>query len=104
MASSLYTGAFRFFGLSKKDEATRPGMILAFRPDASHVLADIPARVVSVGQRFRSGEYLVTIEFARPIKYHNEVIRRIDAFRSELYQPEARVSRQQPSLAAMGRV
>ena len=66
---------------------TRIGMRLAFQPTASRALADIPAQVVAIGPRFRSGEYLVTLEYARPIQYRNEVIRRIDAFRSELYEP-----------------
>ena len=41
-----------------------------------------------IGPRFRSGDYLVTLEYARPLTYHNEVIQRIDAFRSELYLVE----------------
>src|SRR5919199_5840921 len=63
------------------------GMTLAFTPAASADLAHIPARVIDVWPRFRSGDYLVTLEFEQPIKLQNEVIRHIDAFFSELYQP-----------------
>jgi len=63
------------------------GMTLAFRETASQELADVPARVVDIWPRFRSGDYLVTLEFDQPIKFKNQVIRHIDAFFSELYQP-----------------
>ena len=65
----------------------KPGMTLAFKRTASEALADIPAKVIEVWPRFRSGDYLVTLEFAQPIKYRNEIIRHIDAFVSELYEP-----------------
>ena len=64
-------------------------MTLAFKPMASRVLGDIPAQVVAIWPRFRSGDYLVTLEYAAPIPYHGEVIQRIEAFRTELYQPPA---------------
>ncbi|HEX6289028.1 MAG TPA: hypothetical protein VFZ66_07545 [Herpetosiphonaceae bacterium] len=60
------------------------GMILAFKNHPSHPLAAIPARVIYVWPRFRSGDYLVTLEYDRPIKFKNEFITRIDAFMSEL--------------------
>src|ERR687886_1127125 len=63
------------------------GMTLAFTPAASADLAHIPARVIAVWPRFRSGDYLVTLEFAQPIAWHHEVIQQIEAFMSELYQP-----------------
>lgn len=63
------------------------GMTLAFRKTASQELADVPARVVDIWPRFRSGDYLVTLEYDQPIKFRNQVIRHIDAFFSELYQP-----------------
>jgi len=62
-------------------------MTLAFKPAASETLADIPARVVEIWPRFRSGDYLVTLEYAQPVKCGRDFIRHIDAFFSELYQP-----------------
>jgi hypothetical protein len=64
-------------------------MTLAFQPRASEPLADIPAQVIEVWPRFRSGDYLVTLEYANPITCKNETVKRIEAFRSELYQPGA---------------
>ncbi len=60
------------------------GMTLAFTPEASAELAHIPACVIYVWPRFRSGAYLVTLEYAQPVKLGNERIRQIDAFISEL--------------------
>ncbi len=62
----------------------RVGMILAFKDHPPHPLAAIPARVVYVWPRFRSGDYLVTLEYDRPVKFKNEIITLIDAFMSEL--------------------
>jgi hypothetical protein len=62
-------------------------MVLAFTQTASQELADLPARVVDIWPRFRSGDYLVTLEFDQPITIRNQVIQQIDAFWSELYQP-----------------
>ena len=53
----------------------------------AEVLADVPARVIYVGPRFSSGDYLVTLEYERPMKWGSEYITTIDAFMSELYQP-----------------
>ena len=61
------------------------GVVLAFTPEASEELAGLPARVTEVWPPFRSGDYLVTLEFDRPVKVGNEIIRHIDAFISELY-------------------
>ena len=63
------------------------GMTVAFRPSAEADLADVPARVVAIWPRLRSGEYLVTLEYARPIACHHELIQQVEAFMSELYQP-----------------
>ena len=62
------------------------GMTLAFRKTASASLADIPARITHIWPRFRSGDYLVSLEYAKPVKYKNHFISHIDAFMSELYQ------------------
>jgi hypothetical protein len=83
-------------------QQTKPrlGMTLAFKPAASEALADIPARVVEIWPRFRSGDYLVKIEYAQPVKCGGEFIRHIDAFLSELYQP--RVHMRHPASADPG--
>ncbi len=67
----------------------RLGMTLAFKPSAEATLAGIPAHIVHVWPRFHSGDYLVTLEFAQPVKVRNVFIRQIDAFVSELDQPSA---------------
>ena len=63
------------------------GMTLAFKPGSEPQLAALPARIVHVWPRFSSGDYLVTLEYARPVKLRNVYLRQIDAFVSELYQP-----------------
>ena len=63
------------------------GMPFAFTAAAAPGLAGIPARVIAVWPRFRSGDYLVTLEYAQPMAWHHEVIQQIEAFMSELYQP-----------------
>ncbi len=68
------------------------GMTLAFKREALKELADIPARVIDVWPRFRSGDYLVTLEYAQPVQVEHDFIRHIEAFASELYQVEAAVS------------
>jgi len=73
-----------------KPARIRRGMRVAFKAAASRALADVPARVVAMGPRFRSGDYLVTIEYDRPRSYRNEVIQQIDAFGSELYPVDTR--------------
>ena len=69
--------------------STKPevGMKLAFKPSASEALAGVPADVIGIWPRFRSGDYLVTLEYARPVKVGKDLVSRIDAFVSELYQP-----------------
>jgi hypothetical protein len=62
-------------------------MLLAFKGTAGVPLADIPARVIYVWPRFKSGDYLVTLEYRRPMKWGSEYITTIDAFVSELYEP-----------------
>ena len=66
MISASYTSASWIPWGQRKGARTRRGMILAFKPTASRALADVPARVVTIGPRFRSGDYLVTLEYARP--------------------------------------
>ena len=47
-----------------------------------------PTEVVRVWPRFRSGDYLVTLELAVPVKTHEGVIAHIDVFMSELVDLE----------------
>lgn len=65
---------------------TKPvrGMTMAFKQTASQSLAGIPATIVDIWPRFRSGDYLVTLEYATPVKFRKALIRHIDAFISEL--------------------
>ena len=63
------------------------GMILAFQPTPAEPLAGIPAQVISIWPRFRSGDYLVTLEYPQPVKTKEGLIGHIDAFMSELCPP-----------------
>ena len=63
------------------------GMRVAFRPGTEDGLASIPANVVHIWPRFPSGDYLVTLEYAQPVKVGQVFLRQMDAFVSELYQP-----------------
>ncbi len=76
--------------MSPSAYATKPtvGMYLTFRAGSS-ALAGIPGRVTYVWPRFRSGDYLVTLEYAEPVKFRNALIKHIDAFVSELEQAAA---------------
>jgi hypothetical protein len=71
-----------------QEQVVKPkvGMTLAFR-GAGESLAGIPATVVYVWPRFRSGDYLVTLQYAQPVPYGKQFIRHIDAFVSELEVP-----------------
>jgi len=51
---------------------------------AAEPLADTSGTVVEVWPRFRSGDYLVTLEYAQPVRLGKELIYHIDAFVSEL--------------------
>ncbi len=66
----------------------RIGMTLTFTTVASRELAGIPATVTYIWPRLRSGDYLVTLTYARPIKYDGENITQIDALLSELEMHE----------------
>ena len=60
------------------------GMRLTFASTACAELAGIPAEVTYIWPRFRSGDYLVTLEYAQPVKLGKTLIRHIDVFVSEL--------------------
>ena len=80
MAAHAYPGITS----AKHPVKPAPGMTLAFKTSVSSDLAGIPAHVVYVWPRFRSGNYLVTLEYPRPVKLGKEFITGIDAFASEL--------------------
>ncbi len=65
----------------------RLGMTLAFTAAAEPELADLPATVVDIWPPFPSGDYLVTLEYAAPVKVRGVWINQIEAFLSELYIP-----------------
>lgn len=62
----------------------RVGMICAFNPESSEQLGQIPGKVIDVWPRFRSGDFLVTLEYPKPVKLGKEFVTHIDAFISEL--------------------
>ncbi len=62
----------------------RVGMTCTLKPASEEALAGIPARLVAVWPRFRSGDYLVTLEYARPVKLNYAFITHLDVFKSEL--------------------
>jgi len=64
-------------------------MAVAFKPDASKSLSGIPARVTDIWPRLASGDYLVTLEYAEPVKFRNIFITHIEAFMSDLEPPVA---------------
>ena len=75
--------------MAAQPDVVRPrlGMVLTFKASASQALAGIPGTVVEIWPRFRSGDYLVTLEYDRPVRLDNTLIRHIGAFASELEQP-----------------
>ncbi len=64
------------------------GMKVAFKSTEAAPFASVPSQVVLVWPRFQSGDYLVTLELAVPVKTHEGVIAHIDAFMSELVDLE----------------
>ncbi len=62
----------------------RVGAHCTFAESTAETLADTSGTVVEVWPRFRSGDYLVTLEYAQPVKRGKELIRHIEAFVSEL--------------------
>ncbi|MDP9313264.1 MAG: hypothetical protein M3R24_20665 [Chloroflexota bacterium] len=63
------------------------GMTVAFKETGIEPLAGIPARVICVWPRLPSGDYLVTLEYAPPVRSGSTLVSQIGAFMSELYQP-----------------
>ena len=69
---------------SKKSPKPAVGARYRFKVGASQSFADVPVRVVYVWPRFRSGDYLVTLEFDRPRRPGVEDSEQFEAFVSEL--------------------
>jgi hypothetical protein len=63
------------------------GMILAFTATSSADLADIPATVIDIWPRLPSGDYLVELEYGKPVRLGPHLITQIGALVSELYIP-----------------
>ncbi len=64
------------------------GMNVAFKSTEAAPFAAVPSQVVHVWPRFRSGDYLVSLELAVPVKTHAGVIAHIEVFMSELVDLE----------------
>jgi hypothetical protein len=62
----------------------RVGLICAFNPESSAELGQVPGKAIDVWPRLRSGDYLVTLEYAKPVKLGREFVTHIDALVSEL--------------------
>ncbi len=60
------------------------GMTVTFTPDAEPDLAGMKATIVDVWPRCRSGDYLVTLEYAEPLLHGNDFVYQMEAFISEL--------------------
>ena len=73
------------------------GMTLTFKETSSEPLAGVSGRVIHIWPRFRSGDYLVTLEFEQPIRTGEGPISHIDVFLSELCGPVAGHAANAPS-------
>ena len=60
------------------------GMVMVFKAESAGPLAGLVGTIRAVWPRFRSGDYLVTLEFPQPVPYGTEVITELDVFLSEL--------------------
>jgi len=77
--------------IQNNDDKPRVGMNVAFKAEAFPALAGIPAQITHIWPRFRSGDFLVTLEFEQPVRTKEGPILHIDAFASELdYRPHSR--------------
>ena len=91
--------------MTAQHAVTKPkvGMILAIKAGAPEPLAGIPGTVIEIWPRFPSGDYLVTLEYAKPVKANNTVVRQVGVFLSELEraEPSRRHSRGEPERLAV---
>lgn len=72
--------------MNNASTVTKPtiGMIVVFKDNADKSLSHTPARVIYIWPRFRSGDYLVTLEYAESIHLAHGWATQLDAFMSEL--------------------
>lgn len=68
-------------------EQPQVGTIVAFKPDASKKLADIPGTINRVVARLADGDYLVSLKYSEPVRFGAHLVTGIDALASDLYQP-----------------
>jgi hypothetical protein len=64
--------------------APASGMTVTFTPVAEPDLAGREAAIVEVWPRCRSGDYLVTLQYAEPLLHGNDFVYQMEAFMSEL--------------------
>jgi hypothetical protein len=76
----------QFFGYARALHTIRPasGKTFMFKSQTDSALSGIPAHVIHVWPRFRSGDYLVTLKFVKPVPIGNAFTHEIGAFMSEL--------------------
>ena len=68
-----------------------PGTIVAFSPNASKRLAGVPGKVRRVIARLNNGDYLLTLEYDKPVKVVDVLMTYIDALASQVMRIEPRV-------------
>lgn len=67
------------------------GMTVAFAPAASKRLAGVPGKVSRVIARLNNGDYLLTLEYDKPVKVGDVLMTRIDALASHVMRVDTRV-------------
>lgn len=58
---------------------------VAFTPDTSHFLHDIPATVTAM-QPLVDGGYILALEYSQPVRYGKELITHIDAHSADVVE------------------
>lgn len=66
------------------------GTIVTFAPHASKRLAGVPGKVRRVIARLNNGDYLLTLEYDKPVKVGDVLLTYIDALASQVMQVERR--------------
>ena len=68
----------------------RVGEYYAFTYAADATLAGLPGRVIAVSPQLSAGYYLLTLEYATPVKYRGAWLTHIDAKSSDVWQVQER--------------
>lgn len=71
------------------DQKPAVGTVVAFKDTASQALAHIPGKVTRILAELADGDYLVSIEYPKPVSVKAAQFTRIDALASRLYHPAA---------------